>query len=88
MMPVHVVILALTEAAAYAWRRAIKRFREARGVRTRDLGTDPPFCTAADAGITMFLAESECWRLVRWTQGYGKECTRKLRVRLVDLDGP
>lgn len=84
LMPVHVVLLPLTEAAAYAWRRTIKRIREAKGVKTRDLGAPLPFCTAAAAGITIFLSERECWRLVRWTQGYGKGCLRRRVVRLLD----
>ena len=77
LMPVHVVLLPLTEAAAYAWRRTIKRIRESKGVKTRDLGAAMPFCAASEAGITIFLSERECWRLVSWTQGYGKECLKR-----------
>jgi hypothetical protein len=70
LLPVHKVIVALTEGEGYALRRWIRRFRLAKGIPTRDLGHALPFCHQSEAGIMMFLAEADTLRMIALCRGY------------------
>jgi len=72
LMPVHRVLLPLTEGEFYAMRRFVKRYREAKGVRTRSFGTPLEFCHQSEAGITVFMPERDVWRMVTLFRGYPK----------------
>ena len=70
LLPVHRVIVALTEAEGFAVRRWIRRYRLARGVKTRDFGSHPPFCGQREIGITMFASALDVVRMLRLLRGY------------------
>ena len=70
LLPVHKVIVALTEAEGYALRRWVRRFRIAKGIKTRGLGHALPFCHQSEAGIMMFLPPSWLWRMLALCRGY------------------
>jgi hypothetical protein len=70
LLPVHKVIVALTEGEGFAIRRWVRRFRLAKGIPTRDLGDALPFCHQSEAGIMMFLAEGVTLRLIALCRGY------------------
>jgi len=69
LLPVHKVVLALSVAEGYAVRRWIRRYRLARGVATRALGSALPFCHQSVAGITMFVPIADLVRIVRCLRG-------------------
>jgi hypothetical protein len=70
LLPVHRVLMALTESEGYAMRRWVRRLRIARGVATRHLGKPLPFCHQSEAGITMFLPEHDVRRMLFLCRGY------------------
>ena len=74
LLPVHMVTVALAQWEFFAMRRWVRRFRLARGVRTRTLGCALPFCHQSEAGLTMFLSDVDVWRLIHCLRGYGVEC--------------
>jgi hypothetical protein len=70
MLPIHHLIIALTEGEGFAIRRWIRRFRLAKGIWTRDFSTAGPYCHQSEAGITMFLAEADTLRMIALCRGY------------------
>jgi hypothetical protein len=79
MLPVHQVVVALSAVEFFAMRRWVKLFRQARGVRTRDLGKALPFCHQAVAGITMFLGAPDVLRMLRCLHGRALAMPRSLK---------
>jgi hypothetical protein len=87
LLPVHKVIVALTEAEGFAIRRWIRRFRLAKGIPTRDLGHALPFCHQSEAGIMMFLAEAVTLRLIALCRGYDGLSIGRPVAMVPKLDG-
>jgi hypothetical protein len=70
LLPVHRVRVALSPSEGYQVRRWMKRLREAKGVRTRELGRALPFCHQSEAGLMIFDGPGTAVRMVRCLRGY------------------
>ena len=69
LLPVHRVLLPLSEREGYALRRWTRRYRLAKGVRTRPFGRSLDFCAAQEIGLTSFMPERDIVRMLELSRG-------------------
>jgi hypothetical protein len=64
LLPVHKVLTALGSRDGYNLRRWMRRWRLARGIKTRGLGAPLPYCHCSRAGMTLFISDRDTSRLL------------------------
>jgi len=69
LLPVHRVLVPLSEAEGYAIRRWTRRYRLAKGVRTRAFDRPTEFCGQAEIGLAAFMPERDIVRMLVLTRG-------------------
>ena len=69
LLPVHRVLLPLSEREGYALRRWTRRYRLAKGVRTRQFAHSLDFCAAQEIGLTSFMPERDIVRMLELSRG-------------------
>ena len=69
LLPIHRVLLPLSESEGYALRRWTRRYRLAKGVRTRQFAHSLDFCAAQEIGLTSFMPEPDVVRMLVLSRG-------------------